>query len=191
MRARIFTFCVGFFVGAGFALAQQPPSEGIPGEPGQYAPPQAYAGPRPPVPPQGHDPIGENLFPPELVMAHQKTIGLDDAQKTAIRSELLKTQTQFTELQWQLQDAMESLVALLKEDKADEAQVLAQLDKVLNTEREVKRAQIRLAVRIKNKLTPEQLARLRQIRAQGGPAGMPPPAPPAGSLPPTGEFGRH
>jgi hypothetical protein len=40
------------------------------------------------------------------------------------------------------------------------------LDKVLNAQREVKRAQIALMVRIKNKLTAEQQAKLRQLRAE-------------------------
>jgi Spy/CpxP family protein refolding chaperone len=115
--------------------------------------------------PQGPDPIGENLFPPDLVLSNQKAIGLDEGQKTFVRSEVLKAQTRFTELQFQLQDAMETLTGLLKQNPVDEAQVLAQLDKVLNVEREVKRTQIALMVRIKNKLTAEQQARLRQLRA--------------------------
>src|SRR6266478_5382849 len=79
----------------------------------------------------GPDPVGENLFPPELIMQNQKAIGLDDAQKTFIRAEISKAQGHFTDLQWQLQDAMESLVTLLKPESVDEQQVLAQLDKVL------------------------------------------------------------
>ena len=114
----------------------------------------------------GRDLLGENLFPPELVMSHQQAIGLEDAQKTFIRAELLKAQGRFTELQWQLQDAMENLVSLLKKDTVDEQQALAQLDKALNYEREIKRAQIGLMVRIKNKLTPEQRARLQELRAK-------------------------
>jgi Spy/CpxP family protein refolding chaperone len=116
--------------------------------------------------PQGPDPIAENLFPPDQVLSNQKAIGLDDAQRNFVRSEVLKAQTRFTELQFQLQDAMEALVGLLKQDPVDEAQVMAQLDKVLNAEREVKRTQIALMVRIKNKLKPEQQARLRQLRAK-------------------------
>jgi Spy/CpxP family protein refolding chaperone len=108
----------------------------------------------------------ETLFPPELVMAHQKAIGLDDVQKNDIRGELLKAQTRFTDLQWQLQDAMESLTALLKKTPADESQVLAQLDKVLATERELKRTQIGLLVRIRNRLTPDQQARLQKLRSE-------------------------
>ena len=116
--------------------------------------------------PPGPDPIGENLYPPDLVLANQKAIGLDDAQKSFVRSEVLKAQTRFTELQFQLQDAMESLAGLLKQSPVDEGQVLTQLDKVLNAEREVKRAQIALMVRIKNKLTAEQQAKLRQLRSE-------------------------
>ena len=116
--------------------------------------------------PQAPDPITENLFAPDQVLANQKAIGLDDAQRNYVRSEVLKAQTRFTELQFQLQDAMESLVALLKQNPVDETQVMAQLDKVLNAEREVKRTQIALMVRIKNKLTPEQQSRLRQLRGK-------------------------
>lgn len=116
--------------------------------------------------PSQHDPIAENLFPPDLVLSNQKAIGLDEAQKAFVRSEVLKAQPRFTELQFQLQDAMEILTGLLKQNPVDEAEVLAQLDKVLNAEREVKRTQIGLMVRIKNKLTLEQQTRLRQLRAE-------------------------
>jgi Spy/CpxP family protein refolding chaperone len=116
------------------------------------------------LPHPGPDPVGDNLFAPELIMQHQKAIGLDDAQKASIRSEIAKAQGRFTELQWQLQDAMESLVALLGQNAPDEQQVMAQLDKVLNVEREIKRAQLGLMVRLKGKLTPDQQARLRQLR---------------------------
>jgi Spy/CpxP family protein refolding chaperone len=116
--------------------------------------------------PAAQDPIAENLFPPDQVLANQKAIGLDEGQRNYVRAEVLKAQTRFTELQFQLQDAMESLVGLLKQNPADEIQVMAQLDKVLNTEREVKRTQIALMVRIKNKLTPEQQSRLRQLRGK-------------------------
>ena len=119
--------------------------------------------------PAPQDPVAESLFPPDLVMAHQKEVGLDEAQKTAIRGELLRAQTRFTELQWQLQDSMETLVGMLKQNPVEEEKVLAQLDKVLGIEREVKRTQIALMVRIKNKLTPEQQSRLRQLRSEASP----------------------
>jgi Spy/CpxP family protein refolding chaperone len=101
-------------------------------------------------------------------MSHQKELNLDDAQKTYLRGEIQKAQSRFTELQWQLQDNMEALVTSLKQSPVDETQVLGLLDKVLNAEREIKRTQIGLLVRIRNKLTPEQQARLQKLRAPAG-----------------------
>jgi len=112
------------------------------------------------------DPLGENLFPPELVMQHQQALGLTDEQKTLLKTELRQAQARFTELQWQLQDEMEKMVELVKQDRVDESQTLAQLDKILNLEREIKRAQIALLVRIKNRLSPEQQVKLREIRSK-------------------------
>ena len=110
------------------------------------------------------DPIGQSFFAPELVIQNQEAIGLSAAQKDALKTEIRQAQLKFTELQWKLQDEMEKLVTLVKQGRVDEQQVLAQLDHVLNAEREVKRAQVTLLVRIKNKLTPEQQAKLADLR---------------------------
>ncbi len=148
------TKIVPFLLFCGVLLAQQP-------QPGPMMPPR--------------DPVAENLFPPEMIMGNQRAINLEEAQRSAIRAEILKSQTRFTELQWQLQDAMEVLVGVLRNNTVDEAKALEQLDKVLASEREIKRTQIALMVRIKNKLTPEQQARLRQMRPPMAP--HPPPEP--------------
>ena len=115
------------------------------------------------------DPFAGNLFPPELIMQHQQALGLSEEQKNLLKAELSKLQTRLNELQWDLQGEVEKLAALVKQDQADEAQTLTQLDKVLSLEREIKRAHIGLLIRIKNKLTPEQQAKLREI--QGKPTG--------------------
>ncbi len=112
----------------------------------------------------GSDPIGDAFFSPELVMQHQQTIGLTDQQKTVFKAELRKAQMRFTELQWQLSDESEKLVALVKQEAVDEQAVLAQLDKVLNAEREIKRTQLSLVIQIRNNLTPEQRARLTELK---------------------------
>src|ERR1044071_1990642 len=71
--------------------------------------------------PPANDPLGENFFPPELVMQHQQAIGLSDEQKNFFKAEFRKAQTRFTELQWQLQDELEKLVAVVKQDSVDES----------------------------------------------------------------------
>ncbi|MDQ2921920.1 MAG: periplasmic heavy metal sensor [Acidobacteriota bacterium] len=126
--------------------------------------------PRPPQPPE--DPLAEFIFPPELVMQHQREIGLTDEQKAFMRGEIQRVTVRFNELQWQLQDAMEALVTAMKEGSVNEQQAMAQLDKVLDTEREIKRLHMGLAIRIKNKLTPEQQSRLQQMRRTGPPQPM-------------------
>jgi len=69
-------------------------------------------------------------------------------------------------VQSKLQDEMEKLVILIKQPRVDEQQVLTQLEKVLAAEREIKRQQVTLLVRIKNKLTPEQQAKLFELRSK-------------------------
>jgi len=113
---------------------------------------------------QPPDPIGDAFFPPELVMQNQQAIALTDDQRSFMIAEIHKAQSQFTELRWRLQGEMKTMVSLLRQDRVDEQRVQAQLDRVLSLEREIKRTQITLLVRIKNMLTPEQRARLQEIK---------------------------
>jgi Spy/CpxP family protein refolding chaperone len=177
MKSKVIWLCAILLVATVVAFSQQPPPqpgpqqqpgqpgprpEGPPPQPaGQYHPGQPQQPPQPPQPP---DPIAGNLFPPELVMQHRRELGLTDEQKAAIKDESIKASTQFNELQWQMQDEMETMANLMKGVSVDEQKVLAQLDKILNIEREVKRTQLALSIRIKNKLTPEQQAKLHELQ---------------------------
>jgi Spy/CpxP family protein refolding chaperone len=125
----------------------------------------AEAPPGPPTP--SDDPIGRNLFPPDRVIGHAQEIGLDEAQRAATRSEIQRTQPKFTDLQLDLQGEMEKLARLVAERKVDEAKALAQLDRILALEREIKRSQIGLLVRIKNTLTPPQQDKLSELAKSG------------------------
>lgn len=173
MKSRVIWSCAILMAAAVVAfsqqLSQQPGPPPQPRHPAQHPPrpsgppPQAPAPPQP-VLPHPHDPIAGNLFPPEVVMQHRREIGLTDEQRATIRGEALKASTRFTELQWQMQDEMETMATLMKSPNVDEQKALAQLDKVLNIEREVKRAQLELSIRIKNTLTPEQQMKLHELR---------------------------
>lgn len=175
MKSKIIHISALILLLACFAAAQQGPPTG----PGPGAGPSGGVlgrGPIGPGPgagpgpgPGGPDPLGQSFFPPELVMQNQQAIGLSDEQKSYLRTEIRDAQMKFTDLQWKLQDEAEKMVSLAKQSHVDEQQVLAQLDKVLSVEREVKRAQIALLVHIKNKLTPEQQAKLDELRNNRGP----------------------
>src|SRR5256884_2029529 len=121
---------------------------------------------QPQQPPPPMDPLGDVMFPPDIIMQHTRDLGLTDEQKTFMRSEIQKSTSRFNELEWQVQDAMEALHALMKASPVNEQQALAQLDKVLDTEREIKRLHFGLAIALKNKLTPEQQAKLHELMMQ-------------------------
>src|SRR5713101_3586222 len=163
----VLVLVAGALLGVVLVSAQQP-------QPQQ--PPQGQGQPRHPMPPM--DPLGDAMFPPEMIMQHTRDLNLTIEQKTFMRGEIQKTTTRFNELQWQLQDAMEALHDSMKANTVNEQQALAQLDKVLDTEREIKRLHFGLAISIKNKLTAEQQAKLHEMmRMMRGPDGGPGRAP--------------
>jgi Spy/CpxP family protein refolding chaperone len=127
-------------------------------------------GGRPPGPGQGQGPEdwGRNFFPPELVMSHQSEIGLQDSQRAALTSAIQQTQSKFMDMQWKLSAEGEKMGRLLQGTQVDEAAVLDEVDRILNMEREIKKAQISLMVRIKNTLTPDQQKKLADIRSRMG-----------------------
>ena len=112
------------------------------------------------------DPFARFLFPPELVMQHQGEIQLQEAQREALQAAIQEAQSTVLKMQFAMSAEGEKLTRLLDMPKVDEKEVLAQIDRILGIEREVKRAQVTLMVRIKNTLTPAQQARLRELRAK-------------------------
>jgi Spy/CpxP family protein refolding chaperone len=134
---------------AGAAAAQ--PVSGGPGEPaGQQVTP--------------HDAIGDALIPPDVVMSHQQELGLTEQQRTAIQGTLMHAQQHFIQVQWQLSAAMEKLASTLSQLRVDQSKALSQLDAELALEREMKRTQLQMMIQVKNALTPEQQAKALQLQ---------------------------
>jgi len=154
MKLKVIGLCAILLLAAAVGASQHPQTP-------QPGPPQQ---PQQPQQPHGPDPIAQNLFPPDLIMQHRQALGLTDEQKNAIKEELMKASAKFSELQWQMQDEMETMATLTKGPSVDEQRVLAQLDKILGIEREVKRTQLTLSIRIKNKLTAEQQTQLQELQ---------------------------
>lgn len=112
------------------------------------------------------DPFGGALFPPDLVLRHSTDLGLDATQFTAIKEEVRKAQSYFLDHQLDLQAEVGKLRKMVEPAAVDEAAALAQLDRVLALEREIKRAQVGLLVRVKNLLRPDQLQRLAPFASE-------------------------
>jgi Spy/CpxP family protein refolding chaperone len=114
----------------------------------------------------GADPLERHLFPPELIMRHQRELGLSADQRTVITRAIQEFQAKSVELQWRMQDQTQRLAELLAKPAVEQDVALQQLDEVLAVEREVKRAHIGLLVQIKNALTPEQQTKLSALHGE-------------------------
>jgi len=108
--------------------------------------------------------LEQYVFPPDLVLRCRERIGLKTEQRDAIRAAMREMQSKTMDTQWKLQDEAEKLTNALKRPSVNEAETLAQVDRVLGAERDVKRAQMTMLIRIKNLLTPEQQESLRLVR---------------------------
>jgi Spy/CpxP family protein refolding chaperone len=126
-------------------------------------PPERSKPPKDLAPMSSRD-LFEALYPPELVMKHQNELGLGESERQALRQAVQQAQAKFTDLQWRLSAETERLGTIIREPVVDERGVLEQVDQVLALERELKRTQIALLVRIKNTLTPAQQAKLALLR---------------------------
>ncbi|HEV8599752.1 MAG TPA: periplasmic heavy metal sensor [Gemmatimonadales bacterium] len=126
-----------------------------------------------PTPRPGEDPLAKLLFPPELVLQHAQELGLQPAQRTTIVNAVKEAQGDLFDFQLQMGDRSQELLKLIEPQQVDEAAVLAQVDRVLALEREMKRKQMQLLVRIKNALSKEQQARLRELQKMLGSPGRP------------------
>src|SRR6185503_15588733 len=159
-------FAAAFLIGTVVNGQQLPQSPNPPNAP------SADSIPSHPHPPPNPDPLAHLMFPPDMILGHARQLNLTDEQKLFMRTEIQKAATSFQELQWKLQDQAEALHETMKSTTVNEQQALAQLDKVLELEREIKRLHIGLAVRLKNRLTPEQQEQLHKMRMEHHP-GMP------------------
>ncbi len=108
--------------------------------------------------------FARHLFPPELVMQHQHALRLTPEQRTSITQGIRDLQLKVVDLQWKMQDEAQKLTELVQGPRVDEVQTLAQVDRVLGLEREIKRAHMALLVRIKNLLEPRQQDTLHVLR---------------------------
>lgn len=148
------------------APIQMPDMDGVPGlsEPltlamGPLASPRAM---EPPDEDEGD--LEEALIEPDFIVDNQKEIGLEEKQRNAIIDEIAKAQGDIVRSRWKLQASTSDLKNLLSADRIDETKALAKADEVMNLERDVKRANLAMLIRIKNQLTATQLKKLHDLR---------------------------
>jgi len=114
------------------------------------------------------DPFAGAFFPPEMVLLAGDRIALTPQQAGAFHARMEKIKLRSDELRAKLEHETAALSSLAKQERVDEVVISMQLDRVLDVERELKHLHVGAAVAIKNLLTPEQQAKLREIASDGG-----------------------
>ena len=152
--ARRFSLSVALAVGVALAWAAGAPL---------LAQPPRNPQPRNPE----RNPIEAQVFPPDLVMRFQTEIGLSAEQRQQIIAEVQQMEADMVPLRFEMGETTQRLAKLLSASKVDEEQALALVDRVTELEGQIKKRHLRLVVRTKNLLTPEQQTRLKELRGEG------------------------
>ena len=114
------------------------------------------------------DPFAGAFFTSDLVLLARDQIGMTQEQWEAFRAHLEKVAPRSDELRGKLERENAALSALAKQERVDEAALIAQFAKVLAVERDLKYLHVGLLIAIKNLLTPEQQTKLREIAQDSG-----------------------
>ena len=115
-------------------------------------------------PKQEADPFAAVLFPPELIMQHARAIRLNDEQRSAITKLIEQLQGRVIGLQWELVEQVQALKETLNHTRVDQDRAIDQLNRVLDTEKSIKKAHLEMLLRIKNVLRAEQQRELARLR---------------------------
>src|SRR5260370_17839062 len=89
------------------------------------------------TPPPDDDPIGKQLFPPELIMSQSQKLHLDDKQRTLIKTEVQRAQSRFFDLQWESKESGDAMAQMLQQTPIDGAAMLDRVGKALSLEPEI------------------------------------------------------
>jgi Spy/CpxP family protein refolding chaperone len=104
------------------------------------------------------------LFAPNIILEHQDELGLTKEQFTAIKTAVVEVQASIAGHEWDLREAYQQTLASLDETPIDEEQVLKNVEKALLAENQVKQLQVRMLIRLRKLLTPEQVEYLQAQR---------------------------
>jgi Spy/CpxP family protein refolding chaperone len=106
------------------------------------------------------------LFPPDFLMNQHEAIGLNETQLHEIQSVVQDAQPKFETLKSELEDRGKSLQDAVHQPTPDMAKTEELLRAFLPKENEMKLLQFHLLLTLRSKLTPDQVAKARELRAQ-------------------------
>lgn len=128
--------------------------------------------------------LGHGLYPPEFVLENRSTLALTDDQVNAITNEISAAHDATMSVQTGMRPLAEKLHAMLQAPQIDEAGALSLASQIMDLEHQIKTAHLRMMIRVKNLLTADQLAKLKQMRPPRPMRPMAPPDAPPDAPPP-------
>ncbi|UJR85701.1 hypothetical protein [Sandaracinus amylolyticus] len=108
--------------------------------------------------------IEDALVSLESIVDHQDALGLDDAQREAMRAETQRAQQELVDLEWRLGRAREALARTLAPAPVDEEAAIAAAREVAAIEGEIEVVHMRMRVRLGNALRAPQREVLDRLR---------------------------
>jgi uncharacterized membrane protein len=106
----------------------------------------------------------DQMLPPEVVLPHAATLGLDDTQREKLRSGLAPLQNEMRPLQAQMHHAERELVTMLTAPKPDEAAVLTKFADLGVLEGQVKVIRLKMTLLVKSVLSAEQQTKAMALK---------------------------
>lgn len=104
------------------------------------------------------------LFAPELILQHRAELKLTDAQRDALRREMIGVQAKASEIDFEMLDLSTEVTSMLDKHPIDSKPVMVQVEKMLAAENRKKLLYLEMLIRIKNLLTPEQVQTARNLQ---------------------------
>ena len=97
------------------------------------------------------------LYPPDIIMRHQKRLAITEAQRSQITGAVKTFQSEGANLQSSIKSEQQLLRQSFAGYTVNTGESLAQAEKVLALKTQLKLAHFRLLIKIKNALTEEQI----------------------------------
>jgi fluoroacetyl-CoA thioesterase len=110
--------------------------------------------------------LGAHFYEPELIQRFEKVLNLTPDQQRYLQTEMSGAVARLTELQAQIKGQVERLAPMISSTVVEEDPVLAQSEKILQLERAMKLAQLKVLIRVNNILTASQKTKMKEIQQQ-------------------------
>ncbi|WP_299675728.1 TonB-dependent receptor plug domain-containing protein [uncultured Dokdonia sp.] len=110
------------------------------------------------------DVFQSELFAAETVLKYRSELELSETQVSTIKEIYNDNISLFNSTKWDLDAMQVDLNKLISESKVDEKTALAAMDKISAMEQKLKSQRLKMLIKIKNELTPNQQSKLKELR---------------------------